>query len=78
MVRQRIPEQFSDDFWNAARLWSEWKRNGWPYTGGWYDSQPAQYVDIISAFESEAIYHDNKKREGSAQPTLRSVFNGNG
>jgi hypothetical protein len=52
------------------RVWSRWKRFGWPYAGGWAE-QPARVFDVIEALETEfgAIEADRmeKAKNGSRQ-----------
>ena len=47
---------------DAVRLWSRWKKFGWPYEGGWAE-QPARVFDVIEAVENESIYLDNERIE---------------
>lgn len=58
VVSMDIPSYFTGEFAQAAGLWGNWKRFGWPYVGGWAE-QPAHIVDIVSAFEEEFADKNN-------------------
>jgi hypothetical protein len=65
------PQRLVDrSFLSAMRVWSQWKRFGWPYAGGWAE-QPARVFDVIEALETEfgAIEADRmeKAKNGSRQ-----------
>ena len=70
--RTEIPQAFDETIWQRLRVWAEWKRKGWPMTGGWYDAQPAWIVDIIDAVEAEASFKEGKAME-KMQDTQRSA-----
>lgn len=77
--RREIPDQFNETIYSQISLWGEWKRKGWPFTGGWYECQPAYIVDIVDAIEQEMAYRDGKKlKEMQGNQSLRSLANGTG
>jgi hypothetical protein len=50
------------EFAEAMSLYARWKNFGWPFSGGWGD-QPAQFFDIIEAFENESNFLTNQRIE---------------
>jgi hypothetical protein len=69
-VRRRdIENYFTEDFARAFRIWSDYKRFGLPYAGG-YARQPAQIIEIIRLFENEHTAWQNAKQaaQGKMHP----------
>lgn len=49
--RRRIPELFTEEYFDALAIWKRWKRYGLPFSPlGWAD-HPAYIVEIIDTFE---------------------------
>lgn len=51
--RMDIPSYFSDEFWDAYRVWQNYRTFGWPFAGGWAE-QPARVYDLIRCLEIES------------------------
>jgi hypothetical protein len=49
--RNKIYTYATEDFWEAAQMWQDWKTFGFLCAGGTED-QPALYLDIIRSMEN--------------------------
>lgn len=60
LQRNKLPDYATDDFWEAIRMWQDWKTFGFPNSGGTND-QPALYLDILRVMNniSQKIEADN-------------------
>ncbi len=50
--RDLIPDYFTDEAMEQIGLWNKYHTIGLPFAGGWAE-QPAIYIDIIEALESQ-------------------------
>ncbi len=48
--RREVPKFFNEEFWSAYRIYSRFRRFGFPYSGGW-EEQPAHIVELIEAMD---------------------------
>ncbi len=62
VVKGDIPGYFNDTTMAQMSMWEMYKLFGFPYSGG-YDEQPAVYMDIIQALETECAKR-NRKPDG--------------
>lgn len=58
--RNLIPDYCTAEFGLALRIWSDWKRFGLPFPGGWAQ-QPAPVMAVIRLFEAEFAEWESKK-----------------
>lgn len=49
--RRTLPEYETADFWEAVKMWNDWKEFGFPESGGTND-QGALWLSIIRLFQS--------------------------
>jgi hypothetical protein len=50
LQRNSLPDYATVDFWEALRMWRDWKMFGFPKSGG-SDDQGALYMDIIRTMQ---------------------------
>jgi hypothetical protein len=68
VVRNTIPDYCTREFATALRLWSDWKRFGLPYPGGWAE-QPEPIMAVIRLFEAEYTEWESKKNDSRRAET---------
>jgi hypothetical protein len=69
ILRRDIPGYFTEDYYNALKMYNRFKRFGLPFGGGWAE-QPEWYIELVEAFmevEERAQSHRAKEAESKWQ-----------
>lgn len=48
--RRQIPDYFTDEFTELLSAWSQTRKFGMPFAGGWAE-QPCRLMDVLKDFE---------------------------
>jgi hypothetical protein len=68
VLRRDIPDLLTPEFAQALRVWTDYKRFGLPYHGGWAE-QPAPLITLIRLFEGEfQTWQESKKHDSRRTP----------
>ena len=61
-LRGEIPNFLSDEFWEAYRIWKNYRRYGLPNGRGWAE-EPEEILRLIDLFEDEIALNQKRERE---------------
>jgi len=64
--RRRIPEYFTDEYFDSLRIWNRFKRYGLPFAPLGWAEHPAYIIDIIDTFEDTHAAFMNREAEKNA------------
>jgi len=66
--RRRIPEYFTEEYFDALSIWKSFKRYGLPFAPLGWAEHPAYIIDIIDMFEDThaAFMEQESKRKQNA------------
>jgi hypothetical protein len=67
--RRRIPEYFTEEYFDALAIWKRYKRYGLPYSIGWAE-HPEFIIDIIDIFEdTQAAFNEREAKHADSRGT---------
>lgn len=76
--RRRIPEYFTDQYFDALGIWKRFKRYGLPFSPLGWAEHPAYIIDIIDVFEdTQAAYSAREMENASSRGTSSTHPSGN-
>lgn len=62
--RRRIPEYFTDDYFDALAVWKSWRRYGLPFAPMGPADHPAFIIEIIDLFEdTHAAFQEREAKK---------------
>ena len=64
--RRRIPEYFTDEYFDSLGIWKRFKRYGLPFAPLGWAEHPAFIIDIIDTFEDTYTAFNAREAEKSA------------
>jgi hypothetical protein len=66
--RRRIPEYFTEEYFDALGIWKRWKRFGLPFADWGWAEHPAYIIDIIDTFEdARTAFEEQEARRADSR-----------